>query len=328
MALAGLLFYAVNKWVGALLASAIVSVYYPMYDVVSAMAMLQWMLVGAWYFLCYKVKDSDRVLDAICVVALVHYGFSVLQWRQIDPVYKVPVSVATCGMMTNPNEAAALAAIAIPAFCRMSYPYLVARNTVYALPVPWVLGVPLMLHSLVLSQSFGAAMALCAGGVWWCWKKGYRLPILFLLVALLAYLLVDKPETQGVRFAAWTVAAWIVSKLPLFGVGLGHWPSTFPVIPHPTAGIPLYFDSAHNDYVQFVYEHGLKGLPLLIGFIATLLWRANKFFDIDNVQRLNAAVVICLVSASYHWLFQNGTTAPIAVAYLAMLDKETMMVQA
>lgn len=66
----------------------------------------------------------------------------------------------------------------------------------------------------------------------------------------------------------------LLKDRPLAGHGAGSFEVVFPRVADST--IPLHFDHAHNDYVQFGVEFGLLGsLPLAL-FVLLALWHALK----------------------------------------------------
>jgi len=64
-------------------------------------------------------------------------------------------------------------------------------------------------------------------------------------------------------------AVGMVRDYPVFGVGAGAFASAFP--PYQAPG-DLFFDHAHNDYVQWVAEHGWGGFIWLTGFLFCTWW--------------------------------------------------------
>lgn len=66
----------------------------------------------------------------------------------------------------------------------------------------------------------------------------------------------------------------LVRERPLTGHGAGSFEAVFPRFPDHR--IPLHFDHAHNDYVQFVVEFGVFGSLPLAAFVALALFHAFK----------------------------------------------------
>ena len=67
------------------------------------------------------------------------------------------------------------------------------------------------------------------------------------------------------RWTMWKVAiAGLVKESPLWGFGYASWYSKFKDVAH-TANVPfLSFDTAHNLWVQILFEHGIVGASLIV----------------------------------------------------------------
>lgn len=69
--------------------------------------------------------------------------------------------------------------------------------------------------------------------------------------------------------------AWVqFMERPFTGFGAGSFESSFQRYPGPE--VPLHYDHAHNDYLQFAIEYGLIGFVLLGGFVLLALYSALK----------------------------------------------------
>lgn len=73
--------------------------------------------------------------------------------------------------------------------------------------------------------------------------------------------------TQETRDEVNVYGLELIKKFPLTGTGAGSFYTVFPMV--QGNDIPLFYDHAHNDYLQFAIEFGLPA-TLLLGFI--VLW--------------------------------------------------------
>jgi O-antigen ligase len=73
--------------------------------------------------------------------------------------------------------------------------------------------------------------------------------------------------SQETRDEVNVYGAELIKKFPLTGTGAGSFYTVFPMV--KGNDIPLFYDHAHNDYLQFAIEFGLPA-SLLLGFI--VLW--------------------------------------------------------
>jgi O-antigen ligase len=277
-----------------------------------------------------KHGNIGAIMDAICVVSLFNLLVCLLQLLGADFISSDDGELgAIVGLFTNPNEAAALFAVSFFAFLRADNPTVSLGLRRLVLPARWFVLAPLPLIGLCLTRSFSAALALGAGAGVLVYARGHHKAVLGVVLCLLAYLAIDRPEVAGLRFSAWSAGAKIAIQSPWVGIGANHWKSTIPdsegefinARTDEKRGV-VWWDTAHNDYVQLFYDQGFKGLIIILCFVGTLFFRAVRTVK-ATAQLLNAAFIACCVSSCFHWLMQNGTTSIIAVAYAAMLDKET-----
>jgi O-antigen ligase len=104
----------------------------------------------------------------------------------------------------------------------------------------------------------------------------------------------------------------------IFGYGIGHW---------QTVGIDAlkhgfkWFNKAHNDLLQGLFEMGIFFPILLSGYMYSIKKRVPDFTD-DKYLIPVTAIVIVLINCSVHFLFQIGTTALIAVTWVGIMEKE------
>jgi O-antigen ligase len=152
------------------------------------------------------------------------------------------------------------------------------------------IGLAMMVIALVLTKSRMGNTAfftsLILTGFFWLWatKRITRGSIILLISLVLidslivgAWFGIDKvkerlettaftKETRDeVNRDTWTM----IKDQPLLGSGAGSYYTAFPR--YRQDDINLYYDHAHNDYFQFVAEHGIVGcLPLLALIVLTL----------------------------------------------------------
>jgi O-antigen ligase len=75
-------------------------------------------------------------------------------------------------------------------------------------------------------------------------------------------------ESMEQRQMAAMDARGIVQDFPLFGTGAGSFATTF--VRYQSPG-NLYFDHAHNDYVEWLADHGWGGAVLIVGLVLSSL---------------------------------------------------------
>ncbi len=81
----------------------------------------------------------------------------------------------------------------------------------------------------------------------------------------------DRTLAEG-RPEFWARTLQWTGRFPVFGTGLGTFPSLYPGF--EVEGRRLHIYHAHNDYLEYLMESGAVGFLLLAGSIALLLWRS------------------------------------------------------
>ena len=116
----------------------------------------------------------------------------------------------------------------------------------------------------------------------------------------------------------------MIGQFPLFGVGLGAWPDIYPkYAPPPWDGV--FWNAAHNEYVQFFAEVGLLGVVLGAGFIALAGLRIGTGIMTlgPELFPLGVACAAALAAIAIHSLFDFPLRIPanalLATICLAML---------
>ena len=104
---------------------------------------------------------------------------------------------------------------------------------------------------------------------------------------------------QEQRPAFWAGALRIFSRFPLFGSGLGTFPSLYPDVEQD--GVLVRAFHAHNDYLEYLAELGLLGMSLLLGGIlfliikSFLVWRERRHPEVKGLALGGIVSVICIL---------------------------------
>ena len=110
-----------------------------------------------------------------------------------------------------------------------------------------------------------------------------------------------REQSLAERLEVPRLAVPLVAEAPWLGHGGGTFYTAFP--PHKPAGFPLYWDHAHNDYVQVASDTGLIGLLLWVG-IGIFTARRALWLLADrrsSMQRgLGAAGLMALMCMGMH----------------------------
>ena len=299
----GVVVFNINRWMGAFIILATLSMIYPQYSRWSFFGYYSVLCVSVWFLAVSMMFTKDNVnllLTAICIIALVHLCILGLQLLEISPVFRSPdgKTVPPVGLMANRNELSALLAICLPAFIR---------------PKWWVF-VPLVIAGMICTKSMGGLFAVGAGFVFYQTMKGtILLPLSLVIIVVLAYaLLVDAPGFE--RWTMWTYGAEVGRERWLLGGGIGHWKIVMKDIlaPHLKG---TWCTTAHSDIFQLWFEMGVAPILLVCGY----LWSIARRYKPEALIAASAIIVI-LASSMVHFLFHIATTGIIAVTWIAILE--------
>lgn len=303
MAFALFLMMKVNLWIGIFLVMAGFSMVYPQYSRWSYLGFQAVFYASVWFLFLWSMMEKDKipwVLNAMCIIALVHLSILFLQQLGCAPFFK-PVDPNTrlaVGLMANQNEISALLAISLPAFVRGRWKYFI----------------PAIILGLFLSRSMGGLFAVGIGFVFYQTMKGrFLLPLALVIIAVLIYaLLIDSPGFE--RLVMWQYGAEVGRERWLLGGGIGHWKIVMKDILAPHLG-GTWCATAHSDIFQLWFEMGIAPILLICGY----LWSVARRFKTEALIAVTALIVI-LANSMVHFLFHIATTGIIAVTWIAILE--------
>jgi len=119
---------------------------------------------------------------------------------------------------------------------------------------------------------------------------------------------------DGNRFALWNLALkeiwWPAGwKTRLVGIGTATWePATAPKTIPRLQGV--IFTTAHNEYLQWLVEHGLIGTVILSGYLLNVLWRLWHG-GLDGRALFPMAIALCsIAAANFPWSYFHEIQTP------------------
>ncbi len=164
--------------------------------------------------------------------------------------------------------------------------------------------------------------------VWDASSKKSLIPVLSFVIALLGYLIylgvspiVQRFAQSGIssheRLLVWSASFTAFRDFPLFGAGLGTFQHIFPM--YKPDGITMFYQHAHNDYIEILLELGIIGALLVLLFlghagkhILYVRWRGREKY-------LKAAFVASLVSIAVFSLFDFNLHIPSNAILLSFI---------
>lgn len=119
---------------------------------------------------------------------------------------------------------------------------------------------------------------------------------------------------DGSRFLMWKIAlteCWWPQgwRRRIFGVGTGTWESlTAPATVKQVGGV--VFTTAHNEYLQFLVEHGLFGFVVLVGYLLDLLIRLWTGGPAGHALFLMAIALCSIAMTNFPWSWFHEIPQP------------------
>jgi O-antigen ligase len=179
----------------------------------------------------------------------------------------------------------------------------------------------------ILSFLVGTAI-LAAITAWGTSSKKGLIPILSFVVALLIYLIylgvspiLERFAQSGVssheRLSVWLTSVTAVQDFPVFGSGLGTFQHIFPM--YKPDGVVMFYQHAHNDYIEILLELGIIGALLILAFLGlagkTIMdagWRGRERY-------LKAAFAASFASIAVFSLFDFNLHIPSNAILLSLI---------
>jgi len=318
MAVAGavvMTLWHINRWWAAFLALSTISFVFPFYDRSSYLAFNAVLYAAIWYIVVAAAvtqKSIPTILNAICIMALCHVAMQTVQHLGMDPWFvstNHKHNLVPVGLMGNRNSTGALLALAFPAFLRSRW---------------WIL-LPVIGYGLVLAASSGPALAVMVGAGFYLltltvippWVKWTALAAVT-MVAILFFSFVDRPRIfSDSRWTAWHNAGFYLKQHWILGSGLGHWKEVFSRFPICKK---LWWTTAHNEYFQTFFEMGMAAVVIMAGYV---IQTAHRAWNLTTARRIPlTAMVVIFVNAMAHFTFHVGTTAMLAIIWMALMEVE------
>jgi O-antigen ligase len=301
-----------------------------------------------------KRVPMERVMACMRIAAVSQAALMAAQAAGLIPIYNSYGVVA--GFM-NPTSSGVFLAMCVPVFF-IKIGEQRARSTRTSerrLSVPpwltWLMGITVIV-AVFASQSTTAIVtmtaALCAGWIAATWSGFYRKTAIGILaagliIAALGANYVDPLDRKAgdVRFKIWHRVLQTVSSAPE-GRGLGSFQTIFPywVMGRPditeskvvawVGGKPVHstkwwWNYAHNEFLQVLFEMGVQGCLLLAAYVAWFgAWfvRRTRAGATDGEIVAGAGMVAVLVSCVGWFTFHEAPLALVGVAWIGMWERE------
>jgi hypothetical protein len=300
--------WRVNRPVAAFLALALFSQFYPMFDSGSARAFYNVFCGVVLYVILieYGRNWSTALMDMLCVVALLHMVFVILQAFDVHLLWKNAGGTVT-GIMENQNSGSALLALCFPAFLRGKWKWLS----------------PLIVLGLFLTKSSGGMVAVAVGFGFYALvtveQRKFLFPIGMGIVLMVALFIgfFDEFDSRAIRLNVWNHAWEVFKDNWVVGCSIGRWKTEFIyLVVHK--GFPEGFVRLHSTILQSMMEMGIGFLIILIWYLANIIRRSWK--SLATLVIPLTAIIIIMVNGSVNFLIRIAPNAAIVIVWLAIME--------
>jgi O-antigen ligase len=192
-----------------------------------------------------------------------------------------------------------------------------------------------MAITIFFSLSRGGIISFLAGTAtlmliigWSTSSRKALVPISIFVMGLFVYLIyigiapiIQRFAQSGIssheRLSVWSAGITAFRDFPFFGTGLGTFQHVFPM--YKPDGITMFYQHAHNDYIEILLELGIVGALLVLLFLGLACkhilyarWRGRERY-------LKAAFVASLVSMAVFSLFDFNLHVPSNAILLSFI---------
>jgi hypothetical protein len=185
------------------------------------------------------------------------------------------------------------------------------------------------MFGFIAAKTTGGVMALGAGVVFWAWLQGHFWKALATaVVGLTLYVLVVDGFQMFDRWYAWMHGLRLWKQHWLIGGGIGHWKIIMQQIPPDQQ----WWTTAHNEYVQGLFEMGIGFAVILGGYLLSIWKRGVRLFRERIGSRRGGttapmglcltALVIVGVNSLVNFPFHIAITGFLAVTWMALIEVE------
>ncbi len=251
------------------------------------------LILGAVFFLAVLRSEAEDAFihDIICISALIQAVLGLLQWYDLDPVHRLMAMVVTprgdlpwntpVGTLGNQNWLGAYLSISLPFFAR---------------PRWYAAGLPVVVCLLLTSTTPILAAIVGAGYLYAGWAG-----VALTTVPAAIFIGFFGLEHLSPRLGLW--AAGLKSSFSSWHTAVVGW----------GPGISWAPDNhLHNQYLQTLFNYGLVGLGLVLGYIVSCL-RSSRM--------LTACVIIVAVNMAGNSPLNVVPCALLVLTVMALIER-------
>jgi hypothetical protein len=244
---------------------------------------------------------NETYYNIICLAVLIQASLAIFQYSGFDPVVWILTLITQAqplldphtmtGTLGNPNFLAAFIAISLPFFFRRNWfyalitlvPILYITKTTSAV-VPALIGTFFYFYPLMSFRiKIGIAVLCLSMGTWYAFFQ-------------------HTPIHVNPRWKDWyaAIGLWASHPFPIIaGMGPGaSWGKDYPM---------------HNEWLECLYQYGVIGLSLLIGYVVTI-YRRDRM--------LLTAFIIAAINMFGNYSLHLAPSAFLIIIIAALIERE------
>ena len=152
------------------------------------------------------------------------------------------------------------------------------------------------------------------------WFENYVMGLMLLSVLLILCIYTDPivHNPFNCRIPTWLATIRLANQHPFIGWGIGSYKFIF----MPLSGLHTFtWKTAHNDFLQILFETGYPGLILILTSISVLIYKLRK-----NIILIIGIGLIC-VDMSIHFPCRVANTVLILIAFISYCEFKTRRIQ-
>lgn len=263
-----------------------------------------------FYILCSKIKDWKTIFKVLQVILLMNIFLIFMQAIGQDSLLSFgiarPKLLGIIGQNMQMGSLSVILGAMLISFSPLNF------------VLPFLIG--------IFCNSQGSLLCVAVGFLLYAWTKNKKVAVaIFLAILILFSVLIN---TQGKiianlshegRIGVWKKTIELSNQRPLAGWGIGTYRHIF----HPLGQIDSQeWKTAHNDFLQVLFETGYPGLIVMVGFFG---WLFYSLFRTKEYLCLSGLAMI-VVDMQVHFPMRSIRILPIIILFLAYCGQKVRKV--
>lgn len=309
-----LFFLKLNPFIKVLPSFCLLNAMFSYVPLLSLIAFMQITVCCYFFWLCSKVKNFDPVFKMLQAVFILNGFLLLMKATGHEPIANFGENVY---FGTNGQHMQSASLMVILGAVLIGY----HKSNI---------GLPFI--ASLICNSAGAFLSSGIGLAIYGWRKFSKRMVVSLLIVLVVvfsiWMIAGGKFRQNIhmdnsRLLTWINTTKLSMEYPVMGWGIGTYKVLFPVYGRVNFEIP--WKTAHNDYLQVLFEMGLSGILFMFAYCWNVL---SRMFVLMRRSILRERAFMCLIGLAmiasnmvYHFPTKMIQAVPIIIFFLAYCDK-------